>query len=353
MKRFITFFIAIAIISLPCTVNSQIKVDLNKKVITIDSKSKKDNKKEPAKESQQNKETQTSQVNEQNQKTKTNTGSQSSTKEQPQLQTYSNYDFIADEKVIFFDDFTSENIGDFPQLWNTNSSGEIVTTNLFPGRWFKITSGSRATCLMYPLTLPENYTIEYDVIPQKDSKNNGNTQYSFFIISTPKPKDIGYGLARPGGTGIKLFFAYNIDFSSYYSDGSPDLKGRLDSGTWPVADKKYRISIWVQKERIRVYQNEVKIYDAPRAMSKNFKYNMIRFEDGMPMISNVRVTTGLPDMRNKLITEGKLVMYGIYFDVNKDAVKPESYGMGETQPVAPNDTPVNKALNRRVELIKL
>ena len=34
----------------------------------------------------------------------------------------------------------------------------------------------------------------------------------------------------------------------------------------------------------------------------------------------------LPDMRNKLITEGKLVSYGIYFDVNKDVVKPESYG---------------------------
>jgi OOP family OmpA-OmpF porin len=27
--------------------------------------------------------------------------------------------------------------------------------------------------------------------------------------------------------------------------------------------------------------------------------------------------------------------------------------MGETQPVAPNDIPVNKALNRRVEFIKL
>jgi outer membrane protein OmpA-like peptidoglycan-associated protein len=109
------------------------------------------------------------------------------------------------------------------------------------------------------------------------------------------------------------------------------------------------------------------------------------------------------------------VSYGIYFDVNKDLVKPESYGtlkaiadvlnenpdlrikiigytdsdgsdaanldlskrrgasvmnelvknfgidatrlesdgLGETKPVAPNDTPVNKALNRRVEFIKL
>jgi len=109
------------------------------------------------------------------------------------------------------------------------------------------------------------------------------------------------------------------------------------------------------------------------------------------------------------------VSYGIYFDVNKDVVKPESFGtlkgiadvlkenpdvkvkivghtdsdgadatnldlskrrgasvkdalvktfgieasrlesdgLGETKPIAPNDTPVNKALNRRVEFIKL
>ena len=161
--------------------------------------------------------------------------------------------------------------------------------------------------------------------------------------------------------------------------------------------------------------DETKIFDAPKAMSKNLKYNMIRFSEGTPIIGNFRVTTGLPDMKNRLISEGKLVTYGIYFDVNKDEVKPESFGtlkeiakiltenpdvrvkivsytdnygadadnldlskrrgasvkdelvknfgiaasrlesdgMGETQPVAPNDTPVNKARNRRVELIKL
>lgn len=36
-----------------------------------------------------------------------------------------------------------------------------------------------------------------------------------------------------------------------------------------------------------------------------------------------------------------------------DASRLESDGMGESQPVAPNDTPSNKALNRRVEFIKL
>lgn len=164
--------------------------------------------------------------------------------------------------------------------------------------------------------------------------------------------------------------------------------------------------------------DQVKVFDLPKVFEAGLKINMMRFElwgAGSPMITNFRVAAGLPDMRNKLLTEGKLVSYGIYFDVNKDAVKPESYGtlkgiadvlkenpdvrikivghtdsdgadaanldlskrrgasvknelvktfgidatrlesdgLGETKPVAPNDTPSNKAMNRRVEFIKL
>lgn len=40
--------------------------------------------------------------------------------------TTSKYDFVPGEKIIFFDDFTSENIGDFPLLWNTTGSGELM-----------------------------------------------------------------------------------------------------------------------------------------------------------------------------------------------------------------------------------
>jgi len=38
------------------------------------------------------------------------------------------------------------------------------------------------------------------------------------------------------------------------------------------------------------------------------------------------------------------------FNVNGDRLITD--GMGESQPVSPNDTPSNKALNRRVEFIK-
>jgi outer membrane protein OmpA-like peptidoglycan-associated protein len=159
--------------------------------------------------------------------------------------------------------------------------------------------------------------------------------------------------------------------------------------------------------------------DLPRGLQANYTYNIFRIDDNSdettPLISNFRMAAGLPDMRNKLITEGKLISYGILFDVNADKIKPESapsikeiatvlkenpavnvricghtdadgaddlnldlskrraesvkneliktYGIdagrletegkGETQPVAPNDSGVNKAKNRRVEFIKL
>jgi len=331
----------------------------------------------------------------------------------PSLQSFSKYDFVPGEKVIFYDDFTAENIGDFPVQWNTTGSGEVVTTNLYEGRWFNITNERGATILDAPLVLPENYTIEFDVVKQQDPKNNNGSDFSFEILSTTKPKDIGYGNARPGDAAIRFAFEYSTRYGTYYRDGSPDLSGsdniRLLDG------KKYKISIWVQKERIRMYVDEKKVFDLPKAMSKSYKYNMIRFDRGVTMFGNIRIATGLPDVRNKLLTEGKLVTYGIYFDVNKDVVKPESYGtlkgiaailnevpdvkvkivghtdsdgadaanldlskrraasvkaelaksfgvnaerlvtdgMGESQPVAPNDTPVNKAMNRRVEFIKL
>lgn len=329
---------------------------------------------------------------------------------------YSKFDFVPGEKVIFFDDFSAENIGDFPVLWNSTGSGEIVTYGKYPGKWLKITNPRSITALLDPLTLPENYTIEFDVVPQKNPPGHNNSYFNFYLISTIKPKDLIYGLARPGGTGIKLSFAYGSSLFAYYSDGTPPVNGRnTDASIRQLENNKYHISIWVQKQRIRVYQEETKIFDMAKAMSDKVKYNMIRFDEGTPLIGNIRIATGLPDMRNKLLTEGKLVSYGIYFDVNSDKLKPQSAGTlkeiagiltdnpdlkirivghtdadgndaanldlskrraasvknalvtaysidaarietdgkGEKEPVAPNDNGTNKALNRRVEFIKL
>ena len=334
----------------------------------------------------------------------------------PSLQTYSKYDFIPGEKVMFFDDFTETAVGDFPANWNTTASGEVVTNNMYPGNWFKLI-GEGCVALDEGLKLTENYTIEFDVIPYVVDAGNVSFEYGFYLYSAQDPKDLNEGGAVPGNNGgIKMSFGYRATYSAYNEEGYT-ISGEKDDATME-AGKKYRLSFWVQKTRLRVYQDQVKIFDLPKVFKAGMQCNQMRFElwgESAPMITNFRIAAGLPDTRNKLLTEGKLVTYGIYFDVNKDVVKPESYGtlkeiatilnevpdvkvkivghtdsdgddaknmdlskrraasvkaelaknfgvnadrivtdgMGESQAVAPNDTPVNKALNRRVEFVKL
>jgi OmpA-OmpF porin, OOP family len=342
--------------------------------------------------------------------------SKTAPQEKPTMQTYSKYDFVPGDKVLFYDDFTEMAVGDFPPNWNTDASGEVVTTNLFPGRWFKII-GEGSIALDEGMKLPDNYTIEFDVIPQPSDANDNGFDFGFYLYSAVNPKDLSEGGAVPGTNGgVKMTFGYRSAYDAYDEVGYT-ISGTKENAVMEVGNK-YRLSFWVQKTRLRVYLDQTKIFDLPKVFKTGMVCNMMRFElwnSGSPMITNFRIAGGLPDLRSKLLTEGKLVSYGIYFDVNKDVVKPESYGtlkgiadvlkenpdvrvkivghtdadgadaanldlskrrgasvkaelvknfgidasrlesdgMGETKPVSPNDTPANKAMNRRVEFIKL
>jgi len=339
--------------------------------------------------------------------------------EQTQLQSFSKYDFTPGEKVIFYDDFSQDAIGDFPALWNTNGSAEVVTTNLHPGNWMKF-SCREAIWTDQLLQLPDNYTIEFDAIPIKGEEGS-MAGYGFRLMQCIIQKAYDHG-SVPGKAGFNFFVEYfgRPGYRTYINGNEGEGLGlsgyKNEEELKQKENQKYHIAVWVQKARVRLYQDQNKLFDLPRAFSvTSVKMDRIRFENGAVMISNVRIAVGAPDTRNKLITEGRLVTYGIYFDINKDVVKPESYatlkeiaaaltdnpgvrvriightdsdgadaanldlskrraesvknelvksfsidasrietdGMGETKPIAPNDTPVNKALNRRVEFVKL
>ena len=44
-------------------------------------------------------------------------------------------------------------------------------------------------------------------------------------------------------------------------------------------------------------------------------------------LSNIKIATGLPDTRHKLVEEGRFSTTGILFDVNAATIKPESNGV--------------------------
>jgi OOP family OmpA-OmpF porin len=438
MKAFIKLLVIIVIVGLTNSVNGQIKVDVNRKINNkvnqrlnqradqaidkgldavedgIKNDSKKTDNKDQAKENQNNQGNKSTGTDNQTQTDKS--GSQ----EQTQLASYSKYDFVPGEKVIFFEDFSQDAVGDFPALWNTNGSAEVVTTNLFPGNWMRFI-GRESVWTDGLLKLPENYTIEFDIIPIKGEEGDGMAGYSFRLMQCINAKSWDGG-SIPGKAGYSFFVEYfgRPGYRTYINGSEGEglgLNGYKEGEEYKEKEnQKYHIAVWVQKSRVRLYQDQNKLFDLPKAFPvSSVKMDRLRFEGGALMVSNIRIAVGAPDMRSKLITEGKLVSYGIYFDVNKDVVKPESYGTlkgiadvlkenpdvrvkivgytdsdgadaanldlskrrgaavknelvksfgidasrlesdgaGETKPVAPNDTPANKALNRRVEFIKL
>jgi flagellar motor protein MotB len=333
----------------------------------------------------------------------------------PSLQSYSKYDFVPGDRIILYEDFSQDAIGDFPALWTTNKSGEVNTLNIASGNWFNLNETEGNWWFLKEIDYPENYIVEFDVIP----KNQGGR----YAVGLHLYGENSYSEMSDPYEHVQSGLVITVSTDGWEAKGFMNNQQQINgsSDLNPVHKEKLsHVILWVQKRRVRIYHEGAKVLDLPTLLYQGSKFNRLCFElyrgaSCSSFISNLKITTASPDTRSKLLTEGKLVSYGIYFDVNKDIVKPESYGalndiakvlkenptvrvkisghtdsdgddalnlalskrrgasvknelvntfgieaaqletdgMGESQPVAPNDTPVNKALNRRVEFIKL
>jgi len=329
------------------------------------------------------------------------------------LQSFSRYDFVPGDKVILYEDFSQDAVGDFPALWTTNKSGEVNTLNVAPGNWLNLNATEGNWWFLKPIDFPKNFIVEFDVVPKKAG---GRYAVGVAIYGENSFKEMSDPYACK--TGLMVAVSKNGWETDGLKSGQQKIRGTSELN--PVKEEKVNhVIIWVQNRRVRIYHAGEKVLDMPTNLYEDSKFTRLGFAlfrgaSCSSYISNIKVTSAAPDIRNKLLTEGKLVTYGIYFDVNKDIVKPESYGtlneiakilnevpdvkvkivghtdsdgqdaanldlskrraasvknelvktfnvngdrlitdgMGESQPVAPNDTPSNKALNRRVEFIK-
>ena len=334
----------------------------------------------------------------------------------PTLMSNTKYDFVPGDKILYFEDFAQDAVGDFPALWTTNGGGEVKTLNLASGNWFHMNKEDAVYCYTKSIAFPQNFIMEFDVIPDGNFSNG----YTITFYEDPENVELTDDL-YPGTKGLHISF----DEGTWYTKG---YHNEMDAGGWiegqsttkPVVyGQVNHVIIWVQNRRVRMYHQGAKVLDMPTNIHAGCKFNRFRFSGwstySTPYVSNLKITTATPDMRSKLLTEGKLVTYGIYFHVNKGVVKAESFGTiseiaqtlkenptvrikiightdsdgddaknldlsrrralsvkntlvnqfgidasriqtdgkGETEPLAPNTTSESKAKNRRVEFIKL
>jgi outer membrane protein OmpA-like peptidoglycan-associated protein len=366
------------------------------------------------------------------QNTTTSTAPTSNTTDSLTTAYVSKFDFVPGEKIIAIEGFEQEQIGDFPSMWDTDASGEVVVFSGSDVKWLKLGKDGFFLPEFYK-ELPENFTMEFDV--------KVNEAYSWFssalgmaitnseATATWKPdkrQRTSSGVivnihpvnaeATGGRASIVTFLNGTEVMNSEQEQQQFSTAWRLNAKPTTV-----HVSLWKQGQRLRIYFNEKKYWDLPKAFNKEIKHNKLFFltrggkENEHFFISGFKLAEGTPNTRSKLITEGSFTTNGITFDVNSARLKEASYGVireiatvltenptvrikiightdsdggaalnqelsikratsvqealianfsidksrievegkGSSMPVAENNSPLNKALNRRVQFVKL
>jgi OmpA-OmpF porin, OOP family len=256
------------------------------------------------------------------------------------FKTYSKFDFVPGDKVVAYDQFSQDAIGDFPVAWNTNSSGEVVTASGQQGHWLMVRKQGKYIP-EYIKDLPDNFTFEYDIICN-EKFNYYSPGLSLYFLTGNNGKEVFDNSFIPWDkrSGVKIGIDPDVKESSAtvesFENGDRAFINTVNTVQFNTNDKtKLHVSVWRQKQRLRVYFNEEKAFDLPRAFPADKTYSTLLFEiwgnmnndNDRYIVGNIKLAVGSPDTRNKLITEGKFVTRGILFDVNSDKIKPESYGV--------------------------
>ncbi|HNF72234.1 MAG TPA: hypothetical protein PLP34_07470, partial [Chitinophagaceae bacterium] len=179
-------------------------------------------------------------------KAKTDTFVEPGKNAQPSLEAYSKYDFIPGERVIYFDDFSQDAVGDFPALWTANAAGEVNTLNIAPGKWLNLNSTDGNYFYLKNIDFPKNYIIEFDIVPKK---TGGRIAAGLILYGEVKHLEMDNS-PRPGTGGIIISIEKANWNTMGYKTGDPvQITG--SSSLNPVEQEKVNhVIIWVQGRRL-------------------------------------------------------------------------------------------------------
>jgi outer membrane protein OmpA-like peptidoglycan-associated protein len=243
-------------------------------------------------------------------------------------------DFISGTHAIYTDTFKNDAIGDFPVTWNTNSSGEVITFNDEENRWLQLDLGQFTPDGI--TEIPENCTFEFDLAVSDNFDWYSDGIWVNIIEVKDKRKDFTkWSRFSTGKNGVRLRLKPrnfdNVGETSIqtYLDNEKMIDNLKNNTQFTMENNYVHVALWRQKNRLRVYLNDEKVWDIPRAFG-TANYNAISFntagiEKEHFYISNLRLAHAGEDTRHPLLETGRFETSDILFDVNKAIIQPSSY----------------------------
>ena len=232
------------------------------------------------------------------------------------MKAWTKYDFVPGDKVMFSDNLAGEEVGEFPSRWDLKHGnaevavlGDEKVINL-------VQSSTSITPLMKgEHWLPETFTIEMDVFFDSD---NGNVAYGIYLVSdnATYKEEINGDFWNP--IDIR---ANQARFKTFGSE-SEELAAKEVKNQWR------HVAISFNKRSMKVYLDEHRLINIPNVNGKptGLRIEVDKRIDANTMVKNVMIAQGGKKLYDQVLADGKIVTYGIKFDVNKASIRPESVG---------------------------
>ena len=312
-----------------------------------------------------------------------------------------NYDFVPGDRVLFAEDFSTEQVGNFPRRLEF-MSGNAEVAEWQGARYLRTTSGIDFA-IPLPEMLPERFTFEVDVY--HGSRDGFYGDVLVFFGGEAHPAHAKVNWYRGGiATGPTTWVAQH--------------QWELRNDQTPFWQKAVPIRVLADGQYVKVYMGSHRVANVPNAaLGRNNKIfvTVPGSQDSPAFVGPIRVAASARRLYDALAETGRVATQGILFDTGSDVIRPESTptlkeigamltehpelrlrieghtdnvgnaeanlalsqrraeavkrlltatdaalgarietaGLGDTKPAAPNTTPEGRQTNRRVELVRL
>ena len=311
-----------------------------------------------------------------------------------------NYDFVPGDRVLFFDDFSEDHVGDLPSHLDIQN-GNVTVVDLGGKKYLRTVTGGTALITL-PEALPQRFTIE---VTFHRSGGNGMGLY-FHIGQGSDDQNLDLRCDSPGDASISGFGA---------------TKNQKESGEQApgIGDNDLQTCRYmVDSGYVKAYVNNVRVGQLNGlviARGKTITMDLANANDNGALITDLRIAEGGKPLYDALAAAGHVSTHGILFasgsatieggstptlkeigDMLKahadlklmieghtdnvgaaaanqtlseqraaavkqflvstygiDAARLQTKGYGSSKPISPNTTPEGRQNNRRVELVKL
>ncbi len=233
---------------------------------------------------------------------------------------WNKFDFVAGDEIIFDDNVTNEQIGEFPSQWDLiKGNAEIVEVDGVKAIQLDLDTEIAPLMTDMKSYLPEMFTIEFDYYGgEKYDDCNGPAVLQLY--SADKYLAFNPVIQRNVSTRFCGSIKFRTPDGEERSIKPADGLVNLGEPGW------HHFAISFNKRALKGYTNETRVYNIPNMMQPvrmiikcPFRYNPL-------YIRNIRIAQGAVPLYDRMLSDGKFITYGITFDVGKSTIKPESMG---------------------------